>query len=531
MSERIAVKSPQPAVARGSPATPWRRQYASEKRTEAGGRTTGGSSANASPAVAVPPIAQAVLRSSGSALDPALRSLMETRFRHDFSRVRIHNDARADASARALDAQAYAAGRDIVFAAGRYAPWTAAGMRLLAHELAHVVQQGDVNTGSHGLFIGATHDAAERAADAAAAQVSEGGVAAPLAAAPARLRRQPNTPTAARGTGAPAFSVDQTRYLAQVTRAIAGISGAIVESNTAAAQVRPVLQAMLAQVVWRDQAGSDHGGGTATYTWPFGAMPALRLKLVLDDQASPPDAGHFESRGSSDATIFVRIRKNPDADALQLTLYHESMHFLRWANSVAVAASAAPRRRGAHAAAGPAPSSPTARALAHGSAPALATTVGRWLDQLKDSVNAHRASGDQLGSADVRFVTDWLIEEVQVRAETEIFRLASSVQAARAGGGPSVIVGTAENIDVNRAMVDRYLFEFSGRFRAADRAALTPYELQSIDVLARILEGFFQHQVRRRISLSAYAQIPRTPISLPPTPLTQPPFPPLPLPP
>ena len=67
---------------------------------------------------------------------------MEPQFGHDFSSVRIHADAAAAESATAVNALAYTVGRDIVFAADRYAPATAAGRRLLAHELTHVVQQG-----------------------------------------------------------------------------------------------------------------------------------------------------------------------------------------------------------------------------------------------------------------------------------------------------------------------------------------------------------------------------------------------------
>jgi hypothetical protein len=60
---------------------------------------------------------------------------------HDFSGVRIHTDAHAAASARALRARAYTVGHEIVFAPGQYAAGTLAGRRLLAHELAHVRQQ------------------------------------------------------------------------------------------------------------------------------------------------------------------------------------------------------------------------------------------------------------------------------------------------------------------------------------------------------------------------------------------------------
>jgi outer membrane protein OmpA-like peptidoglycan-associated protein len=69
---------------------------------------------------------------------------MEQRFGADFSGVRVHDDARAAESARAVDAHAYTVGSDLVFGAGRWAPGTAAGDRLLAHELAHTLQQGGV---------------------------------------------------------------------------------------------------------------------------------------------------------------------------------------------------------------------------------------------------------------------------------------------------------------------------------------------------------------------------------------------------
>ena len=66
---------------------------------------------------------------------------MEQRFGHDFGRVRIHADGKADASARAVGASAYAVGPHIVFARGQYAPATKAGEMVLAHELTHVLQQ------------------------------------------------------------------------------------------------------------------------------------------------------------------------------------------------------------------------------------------------------------------------------------------------------------------------------------------------------------------------------------------------------
>lgn len=89
-----------------------------------------------------PSIVHEVLRSSGQPLDPATRAFMEPRFGHDFSQVRVHTDTRAAKSAGEMTAWAYTVGRDIVFATGQYAPKTMEGRQLLAHELTHVVQQG-----------------------------------------------------------------------------------------------------------------------------------------------------------------------------------------------------------------------------------------------------------------------------------------------------------------------------------------------------------------------------------------------------
>lgn len=81
------------------------------------------------------------LRTPGEALEPALAHELGARFAHDFGQVRVHRDAGAARSAREVSAQAYTVGRHIVFGAGHYAPHSPPGRQLLAHELAHVVQQ------------------------------------------------------------------------------------------------------------------------------------------------------------------------------------------------------------------------------------------------------------------------------------------------------------------------------------------------------------------------------------------------------
>ena len=79
--------------------------------------------------------------SGGQPLDVATRAYMEPRFGHDFGHVRVHSDAEAAEAAAGYQARAYTLGGNIVFGAGEYAPDTAAGRHLLAHELTHVVQQ------------------------------------------------------------------------------------------------------------------------------------------------------------------------------------------------------------------------------------------------------------------------------------------------------------------------------------------------------------------------------------------------------
>ncbi|MCY7272245.1 MAG: DUF4157 domain-containing protein [Phormidesmis sp. CAN_BIN44] len=95
----------------------------------------------------VPSIHEA-LRFSGSPLDSQAREFMESRFGYDFSQVRVYTDERASSSARALGAQAYTLGKNVVFGAGRYQPETQEGKKLLAHELAHTIQQSNASISS-----------------------------------------------------------------------------------------------------------------------------------------------------------------------------------------------------------------------------------------------------------------------------------------------------------------------------------------------------------------------------------------------
>jgi hypothetical protein len=81
------------------------------------------------------------LSSPGHSLDPSTRSFMEFRFGHDFSQVSVHTNGKAAETSKAVKARAFTVGPNMVFGAGEYAPSSGKGQRLIAHELAHVVQQ------------------------------------------------------------------------------------------------------------------------------------------------------------------------------------------------------------------------------------------------------------------------------------------------------------------------------------------------------------------------------------------------------
>src|SRR5262245_25187424 len=117
---------------------------------------------------AVNALIRTTLSSGGLPLPPHVRADMQGRFGYDFEDVRVHADADAAQSASALHAKAFTVGRDIAFADRRFAPDTFDGRRLLAHELAHVVQQSRGGAPPP-LDATAAHEAAaQSAADAVA---------------------------------------------------------------------------------------------------------------------------------------------------------------------------------------------------------------------------------------------------------------------------------------------------------------------------------------------------------------------------
>jgi hypothetical protein len=123
----------------------------------------------------IPPIVHETLGSPGHPLDASTRAFMEPRFGHDFSQVRVHTDSRAGDSARAINAHAYTSGNDIAFAPGKYQPDSHSGRHLLAHELAHTVQQARLQRRASDLSVDTAPDSRfEREADRVAHSVVNG---------------------------------------------------------------------------------------------------------------------------------------------------------------------------------------------------------------------------------------------------------------------------------------------------------------------------------------------------------------------
>lgn len=119
------------------------------------------------------PFEQTLLSSkgAGSALPETTRSFMESRFNSSFEGVRIHTGSTAQTLSRSIHAQAFAHGNDIYFNSGRYAPHTAEGGHLLAHELTHTIQQGASKPLTSTASV-ARKPIIQRSADAAVPQLS-----------------------------------------------------------------------------------------------------------------------------------------------------------------------------------------------------------------------------------------------------------------------------------------------------------------------------------------------------------------------
>jgi hypothetical protein len=130
---------------------------------------------------------------SGSPLPDSARQSLESGTGASLTQVRVHTDPTASALADQVGARAFTVGQDIYFGQGMYAPGSSGGYHLLAHEVAHTVQQSGAGAPGGALSVGAVDAPAERQAEAAANQLATAPGTAPatVSSAPAAVRRDP----------------------------------------------------------------------------------------------------------------------------------------------------------------------------------------------------------------------------------------------------------------------------------------------------------------------------------------------------
>ena len=210
--------------------------------------------------------------SQGSPLTGGDQAFFGAAFGHDFSKVRVHADRGAAASAAEARAHAYTVGDHVYFADGRYAPATAAGRQLLAHELAHVVQQG------RGGGPGQADDARAQAdADRAGRSAAGGGPATVAEARPVGMARQPADSTPAQAPGDAQAAGDAQAPADAGTRIeealIRRLTGALVPGDVAVPVVIQVIRGMVHQLA-AEHAGSKLWANLLTIT-PKGAAEVV----------------------------------------------------------------------------------------------------------------------------------------------------------------------------------------------------------------------------------------------------------------
>jgi hypothetical protein len=240
---------------------------------------------------------------------------MEQRFGHDFSTVRVHHDAQAAESAEAVNAQAYTVGRNVVFGPGQYQPATDEGDRLLAHELAHVVQQGGAEYASGPLPVSRPDDVAEKEAAALSSSLHARSSNAVMHRHAAALFRQPapKQPTAAQNYQLALTTIQQKD--AAVYRYLAGTSlnsktkvhgGTVVDTSTTPAT-----------------------SITFTFNLNVTAASLAAGRDAVFDGGVPTFGGKDPNRTfTADMTMQVSSNATSSAGAMADALYHEAIHML-----------------------------------------------------------------------------------------------------------------------------------------------------------------------------------------------------------
>ncbi len=242
-----------------------------------------------------------VLQSSGIPLDRETRSFFESRFRRDFSSVRIYAGGEAASSARDVAAKAYTVGNQIVFNSGLYAPHTQEGKKLLAHELTHVVQQEGATRAPHTsrLAVGEANHSSEAEADSAA-RVAGNGLGAGGSELKITSRQTQNT---VRRLPA-GWSSDYQNKWRNNPEAKSFLEKPYDEYKSGLGDVKPTTQGGITE-----NQGREYKGGAGKGT-PAGAEITMpMLKEMYPDFAKDVDADDTGTRGKQAKTYLDNLNQ------------------------------------------------------------------------------------------------------------------------------------------------------------------------------------------------------------------------------
>ncbi|HXQ70220.1 MAG TPA: DUF4157 domain-containing protein [Pyrinomonadaceae bacterium] len=225
----------------------------------------------------VPPIVHEVLHSPGQPLDSSTRAFFEPRFGHDFSQVRVHTDQKAAVSSNSVSAEAYTVGSHLVFGAGQYRPATHDGKHLLAHELTHVMQQGEGSIPSR-LELGSAGSTFEHQADAISSQVVNATES--LQTQDAHNASEAHPPS---GVGVGAGQI-QRRRVPEGTALAPEVPTAPAGLMVARTGLARLLSRAWAGLSTTDQATVRTAAGAFGISWTNEASLLLRLDIATRDQ-------------------------------------------------------------------------------------------------------------------------------------------------------------------------------------------------------------------------------------------------------
>lgn len=405
----------------------------------------------------IPPSVHEVLCSRGQPMDQAIRTFYEPRFAHDFSQVRVHTDAKAKESAKAINALAYTSGNNIVFGSGK-SPGKDA---LTAHELTHVVQQSGVRTNT--------------ATDQLKLSRFAGRF---VQLAPAGVR----------------FSLNIEQFERRVRRAIARLANvrSMEEETTFVFYSVPILsQIAVGGFSYIDSNSNFHPGSVLGFRFPSGRFS---LSLVLDDTplsaSGDVEKGYFLPSGNS-GRIGLRLQsslsRGSDEEVAEV-LYHETIHLYsyllrsgRWFSSSQTGRSLTPIVRG------------TLNLTAYATE---VRNVERHINSFIPLVNQARQSrsATNVTASQVSTFARQLVEEAMVRAETSYFTSVRSIGPGTRGLGHEITVTGGGSF------LNQYLFRFEDMLTSADETAISGNNtaqtaLRRIQI---ILDGVYDTHFRLR---------------------------------